>query len=73
MHTKFCRENFEGRNYLGVIGVCMRVILKWVLQNWMGGLEWYNMAQDKEHCRTCEHGSEPSVSIKLWEFLEFLV
>jgi hypothetical protein len=30
------------------------------------GMDWIGLAQDRE----CEHGNEPSVSIKCWEVLE---
>jgi hypothetical protein len=35
------------------------------------GMDWINLAQDREQWRgSCEHGNEPSVSIKCWEVLE---
>jgi hypothetical protein len=37
------------------------------------GVEWIDMAQDRDQwgC-SCEHGIEPSGSIKCWEVLEWL-
>jgi hypothetical protein len=32
------------------------------------GMDWIDLAQDRES--SSEHGNEPSVSIKCWEFLE---
>jgi hypothetical protein len=33
-----------------------------------GGMDWINMAKDKDQCRAvCEQGNEPSGSIKCWE------
>jgi hypothetical protein len=28
------------------------------------GVEWIHLAQDRDQWQTCEHGNEPSVSIK---------
>jgi hypothetical protein len=33
------------------------------------GMDWINLAQDKD---PCEHGNEPSGSLKCWEVLEWL-
>jgi hypothetical protein len=35
------------------------------------GMNWINLAQDRGQWRAlCEHGNEPSSSIKCWEVLE---
>jgi hypothetical protein len=37
------------------------------------GVDWVDLAQDRDHWRgSCEHGDEPSGSIKCWEVLEWL-
>jgi hypothetical protein len=36
-----------------------------------GGMGWIDLAQDRDQWRACcEHGNEPSGSIKFWEVLE---
>jgi hypothetical protein len=35
------------------------------------GMDWIDLAQDRDQWRgSCEHGKEPSSSIKCWEVLE---
>jgi hypothetical protein len=35
------------------------------------GVDWIDLAQDRDQWRAlCEHGDEPSGSIKCWEVLE---
>jgi hypothetical protein len=29
-------------------GIDGRIILKWVLEKWVGGMDWIDLAQDKE-------------------------
>jgi hypothetical protein len=59
-------ENLKGRDHLEDIGVDGR-ILEWLLVKigWKGvtGFIWLKW-------RTCEHGNEPSGSIKSREFLD---
>jgi hypothetical protein len=36
-------------------------------------MDWIDLAQDRDQWRgSCEHGNEPSGSIKCWEVLEWL-
>jgi hypothetical protein len=36
-----------------------------------GVMDWIDLAQDRDQWRgSCEHGNEPSGSIKWWEVLE---
>jgi hypothetical protein len=35
-----------------------------------GGMNWIELAQDRQVAGTCEHGNEPSGSIKCGEFLD---
>jgi hypothetical protein len=35
----------------------------------VGGLNWMHPAQNTDQWRSCEHGNEPSVSIKGGKFL----
>jgi hypothetical protein len=34
------------------------------------GMDWIDLAQDRDQWRTCEHGDEPSGSLKCWEVPE---
>jgi hypothetical protein len=36
------------------------------------GMNWIDLAQDRTMEGSCEHGDEPSGSIKCWELLEWL-
>jgi hypothetical protein len=38
----------EGRNHLEDPGVGGRIILKWFFKKWDGGMDWIDMAQDRE-------------------------
>jgi hypothetical protein len=37
-----------------------------------GGMDWIELAQDRQVAGTCEYGNEPSGSIKCGEFLDWL-
>jgi hypothetical protein len=38
---------------------------------WWGNMDWIDLAEDKGLVEgSCEHGSEPSGSIKCWDVLE---
>jgi hypothetical protein len=36
---------------LGDPDVDRRVILKWILKNWAGGIDWIELAQDRDRLR----------------------
>jgi hypothetical protein len=38
----------------------------------LSGVDWIDLAQDRAVEGFCEHGNEPSDSIKFWEVLEYL-
>ena len=45
------------------------IILKWIFEKWDGGMEWIDLAHDREQVADCsECGNEPSGSIKPGEF-----
>jgi hypothetical protein len=46
-------------------------VLKKVLRNTIwGGMDWIGLPQDRDEWKgSCEHGNEPSGSIKFWEVL----
>jgi hypothetical protein len=39
---------------------------------WFGDVDWIHLAQDKDRWSSCEHGDEPSGSIKCGNFLDWL-
>jgi hypothetical protein len=54
--------------YLGIDG---RIILKCIFMKWDGGgMDWINLAQDRQAVGVCECSNEPSGSIKCGEFLD---
>jgi hypothetical protein len=38
----------EGKSHLGDPGIDGRIILKWILKKRDGGMEWIDLAQDRE-------------------------
>jgi hypothetical protein len=41
----------EGRRPLGRPGIDGRIILKWILKKWDGGMDWIELAQDRDKWR----------------------
>jgi hypothetical protein len=41
-------ENLEGKRLLGRPNVCRWTILKWILETGWCGMDWINLAQDKD-------------------------
>jgi hypothetical protein len=41
----------ERRNHLEDPGVDGRIILKWVIEQWYGGMDWIGLAQDRDRWR----------------------
>jgi hypothetical protein len=41
----------EGRNHLGDPGVDGRIISKWILKTWDRGMDWTELAQDRDRWR----------------------
>jgi len=58
-------------DYLQYTNVDGRIILKWMLKIWEGGVVWIDLVlQDRDRWRTYECGKEPSGSVKCREFLD---
>jgi hypothetical protein len=38
----------EGRDHWEGLGVDGRIILKWICRNWDGGIDWLDMAQNRD-------------------------
>jgi hypothetical protein len=72
MLTEFWLENHKEKRPLGIprrrgednIEMDLR-------EKWLEGVNWIDLAQDRDWRCLCEHGNEPSASIKDWEFLDW--
>jgi hypothetical protein len=60
----------EERDRLEDFSINEKIILNWIFKKWDGGMEWIDMAQDRDVVGCCENGNEPSGPIKCGEFLE---
>jgi hypothetical protein len=48
VHTEFWWGNLSKRRSLGRPGVDGRIILKWILERWDGGMDWIDLVQDRD-------------------------
>jgi hypothetical protein len=48
VYTGFWWGNLKGRGHLVDPGVDGRIILKWILRKWNGGMEWIDLALDRD-------------------------
>jgi hypothetical protein len=48
VHIVFLWENLSEREFLEDLGVDGRIILKWVFKKWDGGMDWMDLAQDRD-------------------------
>jgi hypothetical protein len=52
---EICIQGFGGgdlreRDHLEDQGVDGRIILRWKFMKWVGGMDWINLAQDRDRC-----------------------
>jgi len=48
LYTWFWVGNLRERDRLGDTGVDGRIILRWILGSWLGGMDWIELAQDRD-------------------------
>jgi hypothetical protein len=48
---KFWWGNVTERDYVENLGVDWRIILKWIFKNWNGGMNWIDLAQNRDRWR----------------------
>ena len=51
MHTGFEWGNLRKGDHLEDLGVDGRIILKWILEKWHGGMDWIDLPQDRDRWR----------------------
>jgi hypothetical protein len=52
------------------LGVSRRIILKWTIKEWDGGMDWINLAQDRNRRLALVNSVMNFRSIKCGEFLD---
>ena len=51
VHTSFLRVNLRETNQLEDLGVNGRIMLKFILRKWRGGMDWTDLFQDRDRLR----------------------
>jgi hypothetical protein len=51
MHAGFWWENSRARNHLKDLEVDGRIILKWIFKKWDEGMDWTELAQERNRWR----------------------
>jgi len=51
VYTWLWWESLKEGNYLEDLGLDGRITLKWIFMNGMGGVDWINLAEDRERWR----------------------
>jgi len=65
----FLGGNLREGGYLEDVSVDGRVILNWIFKKLDGGMDWIDLAQDRDRWRCCECSNEVSGSLKCGNFL----
>ena len=48
VRTDFWKENQWEWDNLENLGLDVRIILKWIFKNWDGGMDWIDLAKDRD-------------------------
>ena len=51
MHIGFWWRDLREGDHLKNTGIDGRIILKWILEKWNGGTDWFDLAQDRDSWR----------------------
>jgi hypothetical protein len=51
VHARFCLGDLREDDHLGDPGIDGRIILKWIFKTWDGGINWIELAQDRDGWR----------------------
>jgi hypothetical protein len=51
VHTGFWWGDLRERDHFGDGGLDGRIILKWILKKWNGGMYWIELAQNRDRWR----------------------
>jgi hypothetical protein len=51
VYTGFCCGDLNEGDHLGDRGIDGRIILKWIFKSGMGGMDWIELAQDRNRWR----------------------
>jgi hypothetical protein len=51
VHTGFWWRDLREGDHFGDPGVHGRIILKWIFKKWDGGMDWIELAQDRDRWR----------------------
>jgi len=73
VYAGFWWVNLRERDHMQDPGVDGRIILRWTFRKSDGGMDWIELAQDRDRWRALVNsGNEPSSSIRCGEFLDWL-
>jgi hypothetical protein len=51
VHTGFWWGDLRERDHLEDLGVDVRIILKWIFKKWDRGIDWIDLAHDRDRWR----------------------